>query len=310
VTADALTAADRERLADLRAARSLSELVALTDAADEHEAYFAAKREWYDFRGRELAATPMRTGLPGTTVEVGEQRVHVHGVTHADTPEERRYLRRHVGEFVADSSAVYCEQGIRPMYFDDMPDVCAMDDYRWALRECEKLDVESHVADVVDADFDGLTEQIDTLSTRFREAAFSLVDAGSTVYGDSFESVLGDIASALFTSHEQLATGRDFEAFSRSRAAAADPDLLADLQRYYARRFLPQPLEREWLRRHDPELELVTHARNARMADYALYHTTATDTHLIVGAAHQPGVAYYLARHRDGHRDLDGFELA
>jgi hypothetical protein len=46
------------------------------------------------------------------------------------------------------------------------------------------------------------------------------------------------------------------------------------------------------------------------MADYALYHTTATETHLIVGAAHQPGVTYYLQRHRDGERDLAGFELA
>lgn len=312
MTADSLTAADRDRLAELRAAGSLSELEALTDAEDEHGAYLAAKREWYDLRGRELPDVSTRRGLPGTTVEMDGDgtRVHVHGVTHADTPQERQRLRRHVGTYLEDGAAVYCEQGIRPMYFENTPEVCAMDDYRWALRECEKLDDGSHVADLVGPDFEGLGEQIDTLSTRFREAAFSLVDAGSTVYGDSFESVLGDVASALFTSHEQLATGRDFEAFSRSRAAATDPGLLADLQRYYARRFLPQPVEREWLRRHDPELELVTHARNERMADYALYHTTADDTHLIVGAAHQPGVAYYLARHRDGHRDLEGFELA
>lgn len=310
MSADTLTAADRKRLAALRAAESLSELVALTDAADEHAAYLAAKQEWYDLRGRELGEKPPPNGLPGTTVEMDETRIHVHGVTHADTAEERRYIRRHVKRFVEDGNAVYCEQGIRPMYFADMPAVCAMDDYRWALRECQKLDGDSHVADVLDADFDGLTEQIDTLSTRFREATFSLVDAGSSVYGNSFEDVLGDIASALFTSHEQLATGRDFEAFSRSQAAATDPDLLADLQRYYTRRFLPQPLEREWLRRHDPELELVTHARNERMADYALYHTTNAETHLIVGAAHQPGIAYYLAGYRDGHRSLDGFELA
>lgn len=310
MTADTLPAADRERLAQLRAARSLSELVTLTDRADEHEAYFAAKQEWHDLREKELAEMPSQRGLPGTTVTVGDKRVHVHGVTHADTTEERQYLRDQVEQFVVDGTVVYCEQGIRPLYFEDMPEVCAMDDYRWALRECEKLDGAPHISEVVDPEFDGLAEQIDTLSTRFREAVFSLVDAGSTVYGDSFEGVLGDIASALFTSHEQLATARDFEAFSRSQAAATDPDLLGDLQRYYARRFLPQPLEREWLRRHDPELELVTHARNERIADYALYHTTATDTHLIVGAAHQPGVAYYLARHRDGHRNVDGFELA
>jgi hypothetical protein len=200
VTAETLTPADRERLAAFRAAEELSDLVALTGTADEHEAYFEAKAEWYDLRGRELASSPPPEGLPGTTVTVDGQGVHVHGVTHADTPEERERLRRHVGSWV---------------------------------------------------------ENIDTLSTRFREAAFSLVDAGSTVYGDAFEDVLGDIASALFTSHEQLATGRDFEAFRLSRAAAADPDLLADLQRYYARRFLPQPVEREWLRRHDPELELA-----------------------------------------------------
>ncbi len=308
-----LAPAERERLAELRGAESLSELVALTDADDEHGAYVAAKAEWEDLRGRELDAAPEpdpAEDIPGNTVTVDGQRVHVHGVTHADTTAEREYLRRHVESYVEAGVAVYCEQGIRPMYFADVADVCAMDDYRWALRECEKLDGDSHVADIVDPEFDSLVESVDTLSSRFREAAFSLVESGTDVYGEAFGETLGDVASALFTSHEQLATGKDFEAFRLSQAATTDPGRLVDLQRYYERRFLPQPVEREWLRRHDPELELVTHARNERLADYALYHTTSADTHLIVGAAHQPGVTYYLGRHRDGHRDLEGFELA
>ena len=305
-----LTPAERERLAELRGAESLSDLVALTGAENEHAAYVAAKAEWEDLRGRELAAAPAPEGLPGNTVTVDDRRVHVHGVTHADTSAEREYLRRHVRSYVEAGAAVYCEQGIRPMYFEDMSDVCAMDDYRWALRECEKLDGDSHVADLVDPEFDGLVESVDALSSRFREAAFSLVESGTDVYGEAFGETLGDVASALFTSHEQLATGKDFEAFRLSRAAATDPDRLVDLQGYYERRFLPQPVEREWLWRHDPELELVTHARNERMADYALYHTTSADTHLIVGAAHQPGVTYYLGRHRDGLRDIEEFELA
>ena len=103
---------------------------------------------------------------------------------------------------------------------------------------------------------------------------------------------------------------RDFEAFAKSRRAAEDPTRLGELQRYYKTTFLPQPLEREWLRRHDPELEAVSHARNERMADYVVFHADDEETvHLIVGAAHQPGVVYYLERHRDGHRDVSGFEL-
>ncbi|MEF8774370.1 MAG: hypothetical protein V5A37_06600, partial [Halobacteriales archaeon] len=77
----------------------------------------------------------------------------------------------------------------------------------------------------------------------------------------------------------------------------------------YETAFLPPPIEREWLRRHDPELELVTHARSERQADYAVYHNDdAREVHLVVGAAHQPGVTYYLERHRDGHRSASEFE--
>ena len=109
-------------------------------------------------------------------------------------------------------------------------------------------------------------------------------------------------------SHGDVARAREFEAFALSRRAAEDPAALTELQRYYATAFLPMPLEREWLRRHDPELEVVSHGRSERMADYAVAEG-GDAVHLVVGAAHQPGIVYYLERHRDGGRRLEGFEV-
>jgi hypothetical protein len=299
-----LTPAGRERLAALRSARSLGDLVDRTGASDEHGAYFEAKAEWRDLRGRELAAATGSEGLPGARVVVDGRTFRVHGITHAGTAAERSVLREHAVEWLDADAAVYCEQGVRSMYFEDFPAVGAMDDYRWAMAECRRLGIDSHVEDLSVEEFDGLAEQVDSLAATFREAAFSLARAGGDVYGERFGAALGDVAGAFFASHEDAATAEDFRSFVLSRRAARDPGLLDDLQRYYERSFLPQPVEREWLRRHDHELEVMTHARNERMADYALDHAGAEPAvHLVVGAAHQPGIRYYLAAVRDGRRD-------
>jgi hypothetical protein len=301
---DVFTPAKRERLAALRSARSLADLVGLTTASDEHGAYFAAKAEWRDLRGRELAAAgDSPDGVPRARVDVDGRSVRVHGITHAGTPAERSYLREHVGEWLDAGASVYCEQGIRSLYFDDLPAVCGMDDYRWAMAECRRLGVDSHLEGVDLEGFDGVAEQVDSLAATFREAAFSLVHAGEEVYGERFRAALGDVAGAFLTSHEDAATAEDFRSFVLSRRAAREPRLLDDLQRYYERSFLPQPVEREWLRRHDPELELMTHARNERMADYVLDHGGTPTVHVVVGAAHQPGVRYYLEAVRDGRKE-------
>lgn len=370
-----LSAAGREQLAAIRRARSLSALSDAMGVADEHDAYFEAKARWRQLRGRELDSSPPAAdaggdeavdgdvgsvdslrgdaSVPGATVRVGERDVHVHGVTHADTAAEREYLREHVRGFLDAGHTVYCEQGIRGMYFRDFAGACAMDDYRWALRECQRRGIESHV----DGDpFESLAEDVGDVASQFQEAAFSLVDASGDRFGRRFERALGTVASAFFRSHADHATGSDFASFRLRERAAANPTSLWRLQRYYECAFLPQPLEREWLRRHDPELELVTHARNARMADYVVHHADGTtleepstttrdssrssessippessglsesstagrsdaggsspgdcgDVHLVVGAAHQPGVRYYLERHRDGDRAVDSFEV-
>lgn len=354
-----LSAAGRGQLAAIRRARSLSALTDVVGVVDEHDAYFEAKARWRQLRGRELDASPPAAdvggddgvdgdvgidetemddclggdaGVPGATVRVGERAVHVHGVTHADTQAEREYLREHVREFLDAGHAVYCEQGVRGLYFRDFAGACAMDDYRWALRECQRRGIESHV----DGDpFESLAEGVGDVASQFQEAAFSLVDASGDRFGRRFERALGTVASAFFRSHADHATGSDFASFRLRERAATDPRALWRLQRYYECAFLPQPLEREWLRRHDPELELVTHARNARMADYVVHHADGTtlkqgstarqsggesdasgsvsgdrgDVHVVVGAAHQPGVRYYLERHRDGDRAVDSFDV-
>jgi hypothetical protein len=309
---ETLTVTERQRLDDIRSAETLAALQSVTETGSLHDAYFAAKETWDSLRGRELDAAPGGTGtVPGATVVVDGHAFQVHGVTHADTDAERSFLRTAVRDWIDDGAVVYCEQGIRPMYFGDVGGVCAMDDYRWATQQCRTFD-DRRSGGFDRSEFGTVLEDVTGLAARFRESAFSLIDAGSDVYGEDVEDALGEVASAFLQDHEGVATGEDFESFKRSQAAARDPAThLRGLQCHYERTFLPQPLEREWLRRHDPELELVTHARNERMADYAVYHNdVAEEIHLIVGAAHGPGVRYYLEAHRDGRRHVDEFELA
>jgi len=297
-----LTTADRERLAALERAKSLADLVALTGADSEHAAYVAAKEEWTALR-RASDRGRVDGEVPGERVTVDGVDFHVHGVTHAGTDAERSFLREHVGRLLDAGAAVYAEQGIRPLYFEDM-DVCAMDDYRWALDRCE--DAEDR--------FDEFThpgDRAEAVTDRLRERVYGLIAAGSDVYGERVERALGGVATAMLTDHAGWATGEEYEAFVLRRRAAADPSRLPALQAYYRRTFLPAPVEREWVRRHDADLEWVTHARDARMADYAVHHHDGEEpVHLVVGAAHGPGVAYYLRRHRDGDRSVEEFHLA
>jgi hypothetical protein len=294
---------ERRTFERIRAAENLADLVRIVGAETEHEAYVDAKREWTATMANRPSPVDSSGGLPGTRVVVDGAEFWIHGITHAGTDAEREVLRDHVARFLDAGETVYCEQGIRRLYFEDYDDVCEMDDYRWAMAECKRLEGESHVDEFPEAGIDRLLDDLTGIATQLRKATFSLVEASSDVYGEEFASALGDVASVFFTTHEGLATREEYEAFARSRRAAENPAKLPELQAYYARSFLPQPLEREWLRRHDPELEVLTHARNERMAAYALnHHDDAPVVHLIVGAAHQPGIAYYLERHRDeGH---------
>lgn len=314
---DGLTPAEQNRLAHIRAATSLEDLVPLTDEENGHDAYLAIKREWHDLRGRELGPPPdpastSQDEFPGVTVTVDGREYHVHGVTHADSAPEGDFLRRHVDRLLDQGASVYCEQGIRAMYFDAYPDVCQMDDYSWAMARCRERDLDSHVADILRDPEAGthtaFSDHVDDLADRFQAAVYTLVESDRDLYGDEYTRALGDIAASFLMRHEDLATGDDFASYAISRRAAEDPAHLGTLQHYYERAFLPQPLERDWLRRHDPELEIVTHARNERMADYAVAHHDGDPLHVITGAAHQPGVRYYLEQHRDGHRTVADFE--
>jgi hypothetical protein len=286
----------------IRSAESLSELVDALDADSVHEAYFEAKDAWREHHDGWFESSYDGEGtFPGDLVVVDGCGFHVHGITHADTPEERDFVREHVKRFLDRGANVYCEQGIRRMYFDDIAEVREMDDYRWSLEMVENLD-----GGLVS---DG-TDDIRRLRSKLRSSVFSLVESGAGVYGDRFADALGDVASSFLTSHVEVSKGGDFESFRLAREVSRNPERLDELQTYYRRNLLPQPLERDWLRRHDPAIDIFTHARNERLADYAVYHNEdADETHLIVGAAHQPGVVYCLEEHRDGERTTEGFEL-
>ncbi|WP_336327006.1 hypothetical protein [Halovenus sp. HT40] len=298
-----------DQIETIRNTETLADLAAVVGADSEEEGYFRAKQIWESSIAERQAGESPPDGLPGTTVTVDGHSMHVHGVTHAGSTPERESLREYVTRFLDRGAVVYCEQGIRSMYFEEMAGVCEMDDYLWATAACEELDEAS--------EFDAFYEGVESVSmdlgefvTEFRERTFSMIDAGSAMYGEQFERTLGAIAADLFADHTDRAVGNSYEAFRLSQEASEDPSKLHALQQYYERTFLPQPLEREWLRRHDPELELFSHARNERMAEYVQYHNeTVEEVHVIVGAAHQHGVAYYLDQFEEGDLDQTEFEL-
>lgn len=304
-----LSTAERGWLEAVQSAESLAELVQITDADSEHDAYITTKQAWFDLREKELLPLHRSGGLPGDPVRIDGHMFWVHGVTHADTEAEREFLREHVRQFLDAGASVYCEQGIRSMYFSDLSHVGGMDDYLWAMERCKELGLDTHLDEVTWPAFDGLVEEINSLAAQFQDIAFSLIDSGSDLYGEEVSWMFGDVASHFLMDHGDMATATNFTSFSLSRQAAQNPDTLPELHTYYRKAFLPQPIEREWLRRHDRELEVFTHARNERMADYAVYHNEDVSTvHLIVGAAHQPGIRYYLDRYRIGRRSVGEFE--
>lgn len=304
----ALSEVDREWLRMVCGCTDLTGLTTALEADLVHDAYFAAKDRWRDIHERHLESHFETDGLPGVSVTVGEQTYEIHGITHGNTDEERTLLHEHVPAYLDAGDQVYCEEGIWSMYFRAFPDVCESDDYRWAVTHSSE-ESDSSLVDTTNSELEDVAESTAEVIEQLRESTFSLIDSGSEVYGDRLARVIGDVASSLLMSHEQFATAESFRSFQLSQIASKHPKRLVNLQRYYHAAFLPQPLEREWLRRHDPELEWVTHARNERIADYGVYHSTAPRVHIIVGAAHQPGVRYYLTQHRDGHRDVSEFEL-
>ena len=287
----------------IRSAESLSELVGVLDADTVQDAYFEAKRVWREQTDGWFPTSYDGEGvLPGDHVVVNGHDFHVHGVTHAGTDEERGFLRDHVSRFLDRNATVYCEQGMRRMYFDDFGAVCEMDDYGWSLQKVKELGGGSSVSYEAD--------EIERLRSRLRNSVFALVEAGTGVYGDRFADALGDVASDFLTSKVDASKRSDFRSFRLTRKVAENPERLSELQTYYRRHLLPHPLERDWLSRYDTEIEIFTYGRNERMADYAVYHNEdAEEVHLIVGAAHQPGVVYCLEGHRDGRRTIEEFQL-
>lgn len=308
------TSRDEKPLVDtIRSAESLSELADVLDADTEHDAYFEAKELWRKHHDGWFESS-YQEGLPGDVIRIDGHDFHIHGITHAGTEEERDFLHDHVSRFHDNDggTTIYCEQGVRRMYFDDFPGVCEMDDYRWSLERVKEMREEVAQGTVTGDGLDGSgqMDDIDRLRSSLCDSVFSLVESGTHVYGERFGEVLGDVASDFLTSHVDASRGDDFESFRLTRDVARNPRRLGELQAYYRRNLLPQPLESDWMRKHDPEIEVFTHARNERMADYAVYHNEEDEeVHIIAGAAHQPGVVYYLEEHRDGERNADEFEL-
>ncbi|AEN06960.1 hypothetical protein Halar_3354 [halophilic archaeon DL31] len=79
-----------DRLEAIRNATDLSEFAELYRVESRHEAYFRAKRDWEVAVAERQREAPSPTELPGTTTVDGHD-FHIHGVTHAGTPEERSF---------------------------------------------------------------------------------------------------------------------------------------------------------------------------------------------------------------------------
>ncbi|MFB6283130.1 MAG: hypothetical protein ABEK59_04245 [Halobacteria archaeon] len=300
---------DRLLIKNLKAARSIKDLQEITGIHGPQRAYVKAKKEWHRLHGngRESYGKEIEDGgIPGKKIEVGKTTYKIHGITHSGTEEERKFLKEHVAEMIDKDHDVYTEQGIRRMYFQDLDDVQEMDDYSWASKELRRR----RNAEPENSDSSGSKLRIENLRSGLMRTAFKVITTGEKIYGRRIKRTMGGIASDFLTRPSNMGTGEDFISFTLNRKASRNPEKLEKLQNHYERTFLPQPVEREWLRNQSEVLELYTHSRNERITDYVLdvvgdpWKNDAT-VHVIAGAAHQPGILYYLNDYRHGFRDRE-----
>jgi hypothetical protein len=95
-----LSTTERKWIESVRSTDTLADLVRITSADSEHEAYIEAKQVWFDLVEKESSPILRVGGLPGDRVRIDGRTYWIHGVTHADTDAEREYLRKHVFEFL------------------------------------------------------------------------------------------------------------------------------------------------------------------------------------------------------------------
>ena len=301
---------DRLLMKAFKAARSIQDLREITEAEGSRDAYLTAKETWRELHRTvdESTGREIKEGIPGREIDLGRTTYKIHGITHAGTREERDFLRRHVKKYIEDGEKVYTEQGIRGMYFDDFDEVKEIDDYSWASEKIERQRAG-------ELGFDAESEHVDSLKSRVMKKVFSAVSSGEKIYGGKIKHVLGNLASRFLMEPENLGTGENFLSFTLHKEASKNPGKLSVLQSHYEGTFLPQPVEREWLRNQSQELEIYTHSRNERIADYII--NEAGDVwnkdqviHVITGAAHQPGVLYYIDQYKHGFREPETIDVS
>lgn len=298
-----------ERIRRYREAEDLEDLEEITGEESKEEAYFEAKSEWYELMEEYLGehSNTDDRRLPGDIVEFDvehdrypkDKKFHIHGISHTGRNEEKNFLQSVTEEFVEEGNQVYCEQGFLQMYFKELTEVEEIDDYSWMMSEASEMS-EGEA-------FEGLSES-EKILDGIQNFLFSLIAEGGDFYGQEIEDTIGEGVTPFLTTKEEKAVGEGFESFVRTDDASKNPKRVIELQNYYKKVLLPVNLERKWLKKHNPELDLLTHARSERIADYVIHdviNVECNEVRIIVGAAHQCGVAHYLNQYRKNEKSIE-----
>ena len=211
-------------------------------------------------------------GFPATTVMVNGVQYHIHGISHDEQINDtvRKYIRGELERYLSLEHVVLMEQGVSSLIF------------RGYIDNDPRLEITFVDLPVVEMDDQSWAKKVDHKGVRrFREKA-KMWRPPTTDYD------VEDIGCEV-CNHIQADS---VDTYNRSMG---DQTCLADLQNYVFSTHLPEQLHRQYLELFYPEEALMVSGRSRRMAEFASqYETRSREIDMVVGAAHQPGIAYYL----------------
>jgi hypothetical protein len=204
-------------------------------------------------------------------VRVGDTVAWIHGIVHGGrivarvSPAVRKELRERIAELRRRGCAVIVEQGLKDLLFRGLG-VEEMDDFTYTLRKWPN--------------------QMWAAILKFSGRAL-------------VSPILIPPTLRLAERMEDKSGGREWGVAAAIRRALTDIRWLEDLDNAAGAARLPEPLEREFLVKHNPSEAAILSFRSERMADCLFEASSRTGSraiHAVVGAGHAPAMEYYLAR--------------